>query len=317
MIPTVVLARVGLARVGLVLGLGLMLGCGEQAPPPAPTPAPLPPLPKLLSAAQLRARQDAGGVVQLIDTRSQAAFDAGRIPGSLSLPVEMLELDSGAELASSTRARVSALLSAAGVAKHGDLVAIDDATPEGFGRAAYFCWTVALTGYERCVILLGGWERWKREGHGWDASQAHSRPPPGSLDPIGEALPMLARLNDLRRATAAADPAIVDVRSLADGPGIPGAIPFPLGSYFLPDALIDTARLDAAAARAGLFGEKQLISFGRGPYDASAGWYLLRQVLGITQVALYPEGLEGWRQHSMLPGNPDPEPAAVATPAAP
>lgn len=302
--------------------LALAVACFRNAEPPPPPPEPPPPLPALVSCGELEARLDLGGPVQIVDTRPDTEFEQGRITGSSTLPVEMIGIDPGADFSASARARLSALLGTAGLSKSGDIVAVDDGTPAGFGRAALLCWAVALTGYERCSVLTGGIAAWRTGGFPIDAERERTRPPAGDLDPIPDRPAPLANLSAVRAATAAAEPALVDVRSLGEGPGIPGATQFPLASLFLPGGSIDRTRLDAAATNSGLFGESELIVLGNGPADGAAGWFALTRVLALENVRLYPEGLTGWRLHPELPGNAAapvvaPPAAGVATPTRP
>lgn len=283
--------------------LAMSVACARQPEPPPPPPPPPPPLPALVSCGEVRARLDASGPVQIVDTRPSTEFDAGRIAEALTLPIELITLEPGAELSSATRGRLSGLLESAGIKNTGDIVAVDDGTPAGFGRAAFLCWTIALTGYERCSVLTGGIASWRTAGFPIDATVGRTRPPAGTLEPIPEQPAPLANLAAVRAATVAAEPALIDVRSLGDGPGIPGSTQFPLASLFLPGGSIDRIRLDSAATNGGLFGESELIVVGSGPTDGAAGWFALTRVLGIDKVRLYPEGLSGWRQHPELPGN--------------
>lgn len=294
--------------------LALAVACRRNAEPPPPPPEPPPPLPALVSCGELKARLDVKGPVQIVDTRSDAAFEQGRISGASTLPVELIGVDAGGDLTVSARARLSALLGSAGLSQSGDIVAVDDGTPAGFGRAALLCWAVALTGYERCSVLTGGFPAWRDGGLPIDAETERIRRPAGDLDPIPDRPAPLANLAAVRAATVAAEPALVDVRSLGEGPGIPGATQFPLTSLFLPGGSIDRTRLDSAATNSGLFGESELIVLGNGPADGAAGWFALARVLALKRVRLYPEGLSGWRLHPELPGNEAARP--VATPPA-
>lgn len=302
--------------------LALVVACRHDAEPNAQPPEPPPPLPALVSCGELKARLDIKGPVQIVDTRPDAEFEQGRITGASTLPVELIGIDPGADFSASARARLSALLGTAGLRKSGDIVAVDDGTAAGFGRAALLCWAVALTGYERCSVLTGGFAAWRSGGLPIDVEKARTRPPAGDLDPILDRPTPLASLSAVRAATAAAEPALVDVRSLGEGPGIPGATQFPLASLFLPGGSIDRTRLDAAATNTGLFGESELIVLGNGPADGAAGWFALTRVLALENVRLYPEGLSGWRLHPELPGNAAapvvaPPAAGVATPTRP
>jgi thiosulfate/3-mercaptopyruvate sulfurtransferase len=193
-------------------------------------------------------------------------------------------------------------------------VVIDRSDAAGFGRAAFVCWIVALTGYERCSVMTGGIEAWRAAGFGLTSGPLTARPQPGDLAPIPPDPAALAPLTLVRAATTNAEPALIDVRSLGAGPGIPGSTQLPLEALLLPGGAIDRSRLDTAATRAGLFGEHGMIVLGEGRYDGALGWFVLARTLGLRDVRLYPEGLARWRQVPEVPGGAAASPAPQRQP---
>lgn len=276
------------------------LGCGRETPPPPPQPpAPLPPL---VSAKALQERlTHPYGNIQLFDTRAESAYADGHLPGALNLPATMITLDEGAQLTSAARARLIGLLEMSGLRSRSDLVVIDDGTLDGFGRAALLCWILAIADQSKCSLLEGGTPAWIAAGSGLETERV-SKPAPGARLTISTTPAEIASLKQVRAATALPNPLLLDVRSLSAGPGIPGAKRLPLGGL-IPDGRYDAAHVETAVGESSLFHENELLIVGEGASDGAAAWFVLRRLVGLANVRLYPEGMNGWRRHGSLPGN--------------
>ncbi|RMG48501.1 MAG: hypothetical protein D6718_01640 [Acidobacteria bacterium] len=277
-------------------GAALLASCSE--PPPEP-PAPLPPL---VPAERLAAGDFPA--VTLADTRPRGAFLAGHPAGAVPLPLEPLEPAPSGPEESKRIAGIAAALAAAGLAPGSPVVMVDDATREGFERAAYGCWLAALTLGARCHLLSGGLAAW--EAAGGKLVEGEPDPPPHAGHAGEPATSHLASLDDLREATAGAPTGLVDVRPGRPPDRIPGAFRLPLDHVVDPAGTVLEARLRRAIERSGLSIPDRLIVLGSDAREGAAGWFLLHRVAGIERVALFPGGVPRWRRYPSLPLEPSP-----------
>jgi thiosulfate/3-mercaptopyruvate sulfurtransferase len=176
---------------------------------------------------------------------ARADFEAGHIPGALFLDLEHLA-DQTSQWPSMAppAAQFAARLKALGI-KEGDSVVLYDQAPHKTAARAW--WLFRLFGFERVVLLDGGFARWKGEGLPIESGAVVE---PGDGDATVAFAPALAR--NVAQVTAILDSGaagqIVDARSAArfsgaekdPRPGVasghmPGAANLPYGRLFEAD----------------------------------------------------------------------------------
>jgi 3-mercaptopyruvate sulfurtransferase SseA len=276
----------------------------------------------LLRAIHLRALLDQHRSLQIVDTRRREAFESEHLPGARSLPAAEIDRLARDGVDVGDLAELAALVRRAGLRIDRPLVVVDNGSPRGFERAALACWAAELLGGgRRCSILEGGIEAWQRGGGATTAEAVPVERKKWALAPPDELPPACAPLADVRRATIAALPALVDVRAPTAVGAIPGARRWPLRACFDEAGTIDRERVQHLAFESGLLVEPEVVVFGHGPGEAAAAWFLLARVLELPQVGAFAGGTARWSTFPELPGaaslhEPTPPDPANAPPAA-
>ena len=103
------------------------------------------------------------GVV-ILDARSADAYDAGHIPGALSMPWQLFS-DAGLNL--KTVSELEMQLGAAGIKRDTWMIIYDDTTAS-WGAAGRLFWMFEYLGCENVRILDGGWDKWIADGNQTD-----------------------------------------------------------------------------------------------------------------------------------------------------
>ncbi|TAJ31042.1 sulfurtransferase [Bosea sp. (in: a-proteobacteria)] len=272
----------------------------------------------LISADALAARLGDEKLV-ILDVRSgdgaQAAFEAGRIPGAVRTDYA----------ADGWRAKMgnapgmlpplehlAVLAGRLGIRPHDDVVIVPAGlTPNDFGAAARIYWTLKFIGHGQQAILDGGYEAWTADG----ARPVES----GPSQPKGaEPYPVVAqqRLRSTTDATFIASrsklASLVDARGASyfegqekaaeatRGGHIPGAIRRDYAEAFEPG----TGRLRPSAELQKLFApvpHGPAISYCNTGHSAAANWFVMAEVLGRDEVALYDGSMTAWTQDPERP----------------
>jgi len=277
-------------------------GRREPAPPP-------PPLEPLVVPTTLREHLRQPDPPLVIDTRREGDYGVGHVPGSVNLPLEEFGHLPDTGIDPATRARVHDLLGTAGVRPGLPVVAVDEGSPRGFGRAASLCWILSLVGHGECVVLEGGVTAWGA-ARGRLVTPRFVPVRPGAPDRMPARPPSLATLDALRRATADGEVAIVDVRPPGSPGGIPGSLALPLAPIVLQDGRIDRKVLLEEAEAAGILAETEILVLGNDLSEGAGAWFLLERVLGLRHVRLYPGGFDRYLSWPQLPGAGKHPPAA-------
>ena len=272
----------------------------------------------LISPDTLAARLGDASLV-ILDVRSgegaQAAFVGGHFPGS-GRP------DYAAD---GWRARVgnapgmlpplehlAALAGRLGIKPHDDVVIVPAGlTPNDFGAAARIYWTLKFIGHGQQAILDGGYKAWTADA---------ARPvETGPSQPTGAApYPVVAqqRLRSTTDATFVASrsklASLVDARGASyfegrekaaeatRGGHIPGAIQRDYAEAFEPG----TGKLRPRAELQKLFApvpQGPAISYCNTGHSAAANWFVMSEVLGRDEVALYDGSMTDWTQDPERP----------------
>lgn len=273
----------------------------------------------LISPEALAARLGDAKLV-VIDIRTAAdggrdAFEAGHIPGAVhsdyaadgwrakigNAPGMLPSLD-----------HLAALAGRLGIKPHDDVVIVPAGTAAtDFAAAARVYWTLKFIGHGQQAILDGGFKGWTA-----DAKRPVERGPstPKSASPY----PVVAQ----QQLRSTADATLVAQRSkqasLVDARGpsyfegreksaeaaraghIPGAIQRDYAGAFEPGS----GKLKARGELEKLFAavpEGPVVSYCNTGHSAAANWFVLSEVLGRDEVALYDGSMTDWTQDPERP----------------
>jgi thiosulfate/3-mercaptopyruvate sulfurtransferase len=273
----------------------------------------------LISPEALAARLDDENLV-IIDLRTaadggRAAYEAGHVPGAV-------HSDYGAD---GWRAKVgdapgmlpplerlAALVGGLGIEPHDDVVLVPAGTnATDLAAAARVYWTLKLIGHGQQAILDGGFK-------GWIADPARpvetGRSAPVAAGPYP--VVMQQRLRSVADATLVASrgklATLVDARSESYFAGrekaaeaaraghIPGAVSRDYSDSFDTSA----GRLKPVGDLAALFGgvpAGPAISYCNTGHTAALNWFVMSEVLGRDEVALYDGSMTDWTQDPERP----------------
>jgi len=269
-------------------------------------------LPPLLAPAELQARLRAEAV-RVLDIRGDGATDF--VPGAVAVPYPRWRgpADNPGRLPEATA--LSALLQGAGIDAVTPVVVVyegRDATE--FGAAARVYWTLKTAGVRQAAILNGGMAAWRRAG--LPTATAPTVPPPSryeaSPDPrwlatreqVAEAMKSSAwRLLDSRPVSyflgEQRHPAARTPGTLVGARNVEHTVWFEPGTAELQAA--DAIR--ATAQRLGNDLQAPTVSFCNTGHWAATQWFVLSELLGGSEVRLYPESMVDWSRTGLPMAN--------------
>ena len=283
-----------------VLSLSLFLG--------SPLPASAQPL---LSPAELSARlsEPRLRVVDIRDGKDDAGstpYEAGHIAGALSAPYSKWRgpKDNPGKLPSEDA--LAAVIQKLGIDAATPVVVVyEGANATDFGAAARVYWTLKAAGVQNLSILNGGVKAWRAANLPLTTEAATVAPSrytvkidPKLVATQEEVARVLGnkrwRLLDARpsayflgetRHVAAKTPG-----TLAGAKNVDNAVWFAKGS----GALLPASDVKRIAREAGVQADQPTVSFCNTGHWAATNWFVLSEVLGQTDVKLYPESTVGW-----------------------
>ncbi len=183
-----------------------------------------------------------------------------------------------------------------------------------FGSAARVYWTFKVLGHEEVAILDGGFAGWQAQG----MDVASGAPERGEFaDFEGELQPeLIATTEDVQAAREAGQAQLVDARPedyfrgenqspAAKVPGtIPGALNLPQQTLLVERQqawYLDQEVLQSRAEAAGIEAGKPTVSFCNTGHWAATDWFVLSEVMGLDDVALYDGSMAEWSQDDGRP----------------
>ena len=267
----------------------------------------------LISPEALAARLGDPNLV-ILDARSgegaQAAFEAGHIPGAVRTDYAgdgwRAKIGNAPGMLPPPE-HLAALAGRLGIKPHDDVVIVSAGlNPNDFGAAARIYWTLAFIGHGQQAILDGGYAAWTADGTRPVATGAAE---PKSAEPYPVVPQQHLRSNTDATLVASRSKlaSLVDARGASYFDGrekaaeatraghIPGAIQRDYAEAFEPG----TGKLKAPAELEALFADiprGPVISYCNTGHSASANWFVLSQVLGREEVALYDGSMTDWTQ---------------------
>lgn len=274
----------------------------------------------LISAGTLAERLGDSNLV-VVDIRSavdgggREAFEAGHVPGAVHSDY----------VADGWRTRVGnapgmlpplphlgALAGRLGIKPHDDVVVVPaGVSATDFAAAARVYWTLKLIGHGQQAILDGGFKSWTADPQR-PVATGPSAPKPAAPYPV--VMQQWLRSNTDATFTAARGKlaTLIDARAASYFEGrekapeaaraghIPGAVSLDYVSAF--DA--ETGRLKPAGDLAKLFGSVPAgpaIAYCNTGHTAALNWFVMSEVLGRDEVALYDGSMTDWTQDPERP----------------
>jgi thiosulfate/3-mercaptopyruvate sulfurtransferase len=250
-----------------------------------------------------------------VDGGGRAAFEAGHIPGAVhsdyatdgwrakvgNAPGMLPALD-----------QLAALVGRLGIKPHDDVVIVPAGTSAtDFAAAARVYWTLKLIGHGQQAILDGGYQGW-REGGTRPIETGPSKPKPAAPYPVV----MQQRLRSNTDATFIASrgklATLVDARAQSYFDGrekaaeatragrIPGAVSRDYAEAF--DATAGGLRPAPELARLyAVVPKGPAVSYCNTGHTAALNWFVLSEVLGRDEVALYDGSMTAWTEDPERP----------------
>ena len=274
----------------------------------------------LISSEALQARLGDENLV-VVDIRSsidgggKAAFETGHVPGAVHSDY----------VADGWRAKVgnapgllpsldhlSALAGRLGIKAHDDVVIVPaGVSATDFAAAARVYWTLKLIGHGQQAILDGGFRAWTADA-ARPVESGSSAPKPAEPYPVVMQQPLRSNTDATLVASRSKLATLVDARSASYFEGhekapeamraghIPGAVSRDYAEAFDPA----TGRLKPSRELSALFGpvpKGPAITYCNTGHTAALNWFVMSEVLGRDEVALYDGSMTDWTQDPERP----------------
>ena len=245
----------------------------------------------------------------IIDIRGKAMdgdFAAGHIPGAVwsSYPADWRRADVAVD-ATPSAAELGERIASLGVSNRTRVVIVSaGGSATDFGGAARVYWSLKYAGHDDVAILDGGWAAWAEAGYGAET---------GVTAPVQAAFAVRLReelLASTERVSmsVASGAVLVDARSaehyggqskslaVAAAGHIPGALNLDSDDLFDAEAnrLRPADQLAALLPRAIKDRSAEIIAYCNGGHLSATDWFVLHELLGFSNAALYVDSMVGW-----------------------
>lgn len=294
----------------LVFASSLAMAEGDKTPP-------------LVDAEWLKANLDRDGLV-VLDVRSgidnggdRSSFQKAHIPGSIYSSYTgdgWRESRDGVAGLLPPVASLERLIGSLGIGNDDTVVVVPAGTGvTDFGSAARVYWTFRVLGHDDVTILNGGFAGWKAEGFETASGEADQRELTrfegslqqnliASLEEVQEARDTQAQLVDARPSDYFRGE---NQSPAARAPGtIPGSRSLPhLGFLGERDQVwyLNEDSITAQVNQAELNPATRTIAFCNTGHWAATDWFVLSELAGFEEVALYDGSMAEWSQDSSRP----------------
>lgn len=289
----------------------------------------------------LMARADAGGVPPLVDAAwladrlgqdnlvvldirsgidnggDRSRFEQGHIPGAVYSSYTddgWRETRDGVTGVMPPVRSLERLIGSLGIDNDDTVVVVPAGTGvTDFGSAARVYWTFRVLGHDAVTILNGGVAGWQAAGYELARGEGARLPLKQFTGQLQEDL--IATLEEVEQARTS-QAQLVDARPedyfrgetkspAAKAPGtIPGARNLPHHGFLSQQAevwYLDRDTITAKVNTAGLDPRARTISFCNTGHWAATDWFVLSELAGFEQVALYDGSMAEWSQDSSRP----------------
>jgi thiosulfate/3-mercaptopyruvate sulfurtransferase len=298
-----------LPRLAIAFGLFLALSASPPVTALAAAEAP----PPLVSADWLAGERDRPDLV-VLDMRGAEAFATAHIPGAVhsAYPGAWRTERDGVPWVLPAIPDLEAYLSSLGVGDDTTVVLV----PEGkdsteFGVASWPYWVLKYLGHDAVAILDGGWKAWRADAaRPVENRAAEPQPATFTANPQPDIL-----VSTKEVASKLGIAALVDARPRSQYSGesksgftvragrIPGAVNIPTATVFDADAgrLKSKEKLAAIVSPLLPDPDRETITYCNTGHWGSIDWFVLHELLGFSNVALYEESMAGWTRDASLP----------------
>ncbi len=210
--------------------------------------------------------------------------------------------------------QMEALLSRSGIANDSDVVLYGD---NNNWFAAYAFWLLQIYGHGSVRLMNGGRKKWVDEGRA--TTKETPKPAATTYRAKEPNLALRARVNQVQEKLGKANAAFVDVRSVAEFTGevlappglsetaqrgghIPGAASIPWAQAVKEDGTFKSADdLMALYQGKGVTGDKDIVAYCRIGERSSHTWFVLKELLGFSNVCNYDGSWTEWGSMVGLP----------------
>lgn len=244
----------------------------------------------------------------LLDFSSKETYDNGHIPGAISLSSN--DLCSGIKPAPGKlpdKEKLQSLLQRIGLKNESLVVCYDDA---GFSWSGRMIWILDLINHQNTAIINGGLNAWLDAGFNIETKNNEATPSNFTISHIENGL--IADKEEILQKLSNKTMLIWDVRSkeeftgekkLAERGGhIPGAIHLEWTELHNDKGEIKpTEQIQALLTRAGLSGEKEIITHCQTHRRSGLSYFVGKKLLGYNMIKAYPGSWSEWGNDSNLP----------------
>jgi len=272
----------------------------------------------LITPTALKALIDKKANLRILDIRELMQGDgktpnyaAGHIPGAVAAPYSSIrgpEKNPGMVLSDK---ELTELFREWGITSQAHIViAPVGSDPSDFGGAARMFWTFRLAGLQKISILEGGFGAWGALNYPIETTKNTPTPSSFIVKLDKKQIVTTNEIENLLRAkTSGARKFLLsdsrpedyftgqDKHSSAPRAGtLPGATNHDHEEWFQLNTskLLPKAQLESVAKNAGLITDGEVISFCNTGHWSATTWFVLTQLLGQSNVRLYPESTVGW-----------------------
>lgn len=238
-------------------------------------------------------------------------YTAGHIPGAVAAPYSSIrgpESNPGQVIGD---AALSKLLSKWGITPDTHVViAHTGADPSDFGGAARFYWTLKLAGIKKISILDGGLGAWGALKYPLETTTPAITPSAIEVKLDRSQIPTTTQIADMieKKPGSGKKFLLSDSRpeeqfmgkdrhsSAARAGTIAGAKNFDHEEWFQLNTgkLLPKTQLESLAKGAGLISSDEVIAFCNTGHWSATTWFVLSEILGQTNVRMYPDSMVGW-----------------------
>lgn len=271
----------------------------------------------LISPEALAARLGSESLI-IVDVRTAAdggreAFEAGHIPGAVHSDYAAdgwrAKIGNAPGMLPSAE-HLAALAGKLGIKPHDDVVIVSAGTaPTDFAAAARVYWTLKFIGHGQQAILDGGFKGWTRDPKR-PVEKGSSQPRSTEPYPVVAQQQLRSTTDATFVASRSKQASLVDARGpsyfegsekaaeATRGGHIPGAIPRDYAGAFEGGKLKSQAELEKLFA---VVPQGPAISYCNTGHSAAANWFVLSELLGRDEVALYDGSMTDWTQDPERP----------------
>jgi thiosulfate/3-mercaptopyruvate sulfurtransferase len=208
--------------------------------------------------------------------------------------------------------KLEASLSDLGVHEERTVVLVPAGTSDlDFGAAARIYWTFKYLGHDKVAILDGGHAGWVAAGHALESGEVV---PEGDMF-VAEPRPELLVSTDEVASLIGGEALLLDSRPLKQFEGaekhadatrfghLPGAIHADQAQFYdaANNSLKSEAQLTQLATKIVSAKDAPVIAYCNTGHWAATNWFVLTELLGYENVAVYDDSMVGWSRQADLP----------------